>query len=260
MLSTSMIYSVMTVTSTQTHDSAVQSNVTSVFSSNVITTKVVTSIISTVATVATTTTSQAANTSVASTAAGMRGSSNQGDVSEKKAKGYWQSPGKVAGTFVVVGVVILAILGLLFWYFVLRPRWEQKKFEKNYNDAVGLAPATPPNMPRNESGHSRIFSTPIFHTHHSSSEDDSSTGSNGAGYNEEKNLDEANVKTNKRATRHDVFADDAYSDYSNTIPVMVDQRLDPNQMMSQIEQSPSNVSLSDDVDYSRKVLRVINEL
>lgn len=185
--------------------------------------------------------------------------SNKNNSNKNRSSGYWHSPGKVAGTFVVVGIVVAAIIAFIVWYFLLKPRWEQKKFEKDYNNAVGLAPSTPQNIPRTDSGHSRIYSTPIFNTHHSNSEDDSSTGSNGV-YNSEKKYDDPNIRTTKRPNQHDVFADDAYSDMSGAIPVMVDQRLDPNQMMSQIEQSPSNVSLSDDVDYSRKVLRVINEL
>lgn len=215
----------------------------------------VTTIFSTVSVAATPTSTGSVNSTMAGQG---HDPSSKNNANDKHSKGYWHSPGKVAGTFVVVGIVVAAIIAFAIWYFLLKPRWDQKKFEKDYNNAIGLPPATPPqNIPRTDSGNSKIYSTPIFNTHHSGSEDDSSASSNGL-YNNEKKYDE-HVSTSRRPNQRDVFADDAYSDYSS-VPVMVDQRLDPNQMMSQIEQSPSNVSLSDDVDYSRKVLRVINEL
>lgn len=56
-----------------------------------------------------------------------------------KSKGFWHSKGKVAGTFVAVGLVFLILLFLVIFFFVVRPRRESKKrdeFEKQYNEII----------------------------------------------------------------------------------------------------------------------------
>ncbi|CAI8508262.1 unnamed protein product [Hanseniaspora opuntiae] len=56
-----------------------------------------------------------------------------------KSKGFWHSKGKVAGTFVAVGLVVLILLFLVIFFFVVRPRRESKKrdeFEKQYNEII----------------------------------------------------------------------------------------------------------------------------
>ena len=69
-----------------------------------------------------------------------KGSSSGSDsTSGSKKKGFWQSKGKVAGTFVVVGLVILLLILLLLYLFYFKPRNEIKKqseFERTYNEII----------------------------------------------------------------------------------------------------------------------------
>lgn len=56
-----------------------------------------------------------------------------------KSKGFWQSKGKVAGTFVVVALVILLLIVLCVFFFFVKPRRENRKqdeFEKTYNEII----------------------------------------------------------------------------------------------------------------------------
>lgn len=66
-------------------------------------------------------------------------SSTSGIKSGNKSKGFWQSKGKVAGTFVVVGLVALILMLLVLFFLVVKPRRENKKrdeFEKQYNEII----------------------------------------------------------------------------------------------------------------------------
>ena len=66
-------------------------------------------------------------------------SSNTATKSGSKSKGFWQSKGKVAGTFVVVALAILLLIVLCVFFFVVKPRRESKKqdeFEKTYNEII----------------------------------------------------------------------------------------------------------------------------
>lgn len=148
--------------------------------------------------------------------------------------GFWKSPGKVAGTFVAVGVVAIAIILFLVWLFFINPRTQRKHFEEQYSEAV-LSPRRP-------------HTDSITYTGNRSS-----SGSQGFVYTDEKGIIEPTLRSKRPSI------DDDSLDFTNSQPVIMDQRLDPNQMLSEIQHSTSKVSLADDVDYSRKVLRVINE-
>lgn len=161
---------------------------------------------------------------------------NLNRTSDSQNKGFWHSPGKVAGTFVAVGIVALAILLLIIWFFFIRPRRKQKQFEEQYGAAV-LSPRGPHN--------------PNYADSMNYPGNRSSSGSQGFVYADEKGI----IDTTPR-TRRNSF-DDESADFANPHPIIMDQRLDPHRLLSQ--ENPSAVSLADDIDYSRKVLRVINE-
>lgn len=67
------------------------------------------------------------------------GEGSANGASTHKSSGFWQSKGKVAGTFVVVGLVILLLILLLVYLFIIKPRNESKRqheFEKTYNEII----------------------------------------------------------------------------------------------------------------------------
>lgn len=156
-------------------------------------------------------------------------------------KSYWKSPGKVAGTFVAVGVVVVALILFIIWYFFINPQKKRRDFEEQYNEAV-LSPRH-----HHGSGGTDSFTY---------SQGRSSSTSQGLVYADEKGIIEPALKV-KRTSLDDESLD--YVNTANSVPIMVDQRLDPKQMYSETQESNSKLSLADDVDYSRKVLRVINE-
>lgn len=153
-----------------------------------------------------------------------------------QSKGYWDSPGKVAGTFVPVGLVALGLLLGIIWFFFIRPRRKQKHFEEQYGAAV-LSPRGPHN--------------PNYAESMTYPGNRSSSGSQGFVYADEKGI----IDTTPRSRRPSF--DEESADFANPHPVIMDQRLDPHRLLSQ--ENPSAVSLADDIDYSRKVLRVIND-
>lgn len=211
----------MTVTKVQS-ESSTNGTIATASNLNYMTTKVITTIF----------TSPTQNAMVNATMNNYSNHTND-DTQGKSQKGYWQSPGKVAGTFVVVGVVVVVIIAIVVWYFLVRPRNKRDDFERQYNDVVLGRP----------SGDNGRNSSSVSATHEFV-------------YTDEKGI----IHPKTPATAHtSSFHDDASSDISYTRPVIMDQRLDPTQMMAQIENTKSKVSLADDVDYSRKVLRVIND-
>lgn len=153
-------------------------------------------------------------------------------------KGYWHSPGKVAGTFVPVGIVLLVLIILAIWFFFIRPRKQRRDFEEQYNEAVF--------SPRRQDHSSGTESINYAGNR-------SSSGSQGFVYADEKGIVEPTLRSKRPSF------DDESLDFSPAQPVIMDQRLDPNQVLSDIRHNNSKVSLADDIDYSRKVLRVINE-
>lgn len=126
---------------------------------------------------------------------------------DSSSKGFFDSPGKVAGTFTAVGVVIVAILGALLWFCCFRNRSDddeddEESAHSSQNDekvaGPGVAPSSSIPMP---------------------------------------------------------LGPDNYMDEDDFVEV--DQRLDPRQMFMNWENG-SRKSLADEMDYSRRVLRVTN--
>lgn len=168
---TSIVYSVMTVTGSAT------------------TALTTTQVISTIISVPSQTASSASTSASSST------SSGSGD-------GFFDSTGKVAGVFTVVGVVCAALIGGLVFLCLRHRRHSQDD--------------------------------------HMSDEED------GMSHQDEK-------------VPRPILTPDEFEDNGHGEVVEVDQRLDPRQMMFMNWESGSRQSLADDVDYSRRVLRVTNE-
>lgn len=197
--------------------------------------------------------------------------SGDGEVSNKSHSGFWNSAGKVAGTFTAVGVVVvLLLIALVILFMRYRRRKEQQDFEKTY-DVV------------------KRSATDAYSTSISSQNDPSGNSSTGMApfvYADEKGILTPTVKNlSLRPVTNSGNASSVSTPASATAPtsatgnpptpssptngvgivpnstdaVVLDQRLDPQHLMSQWESNGSILSLADDVDYSRKVLRVINE-
>ncbi|KAM3162595.1 WSC domain-containing protein [Lachancea thermotolerans] len=154
--------------------------------------------------------------------------------------GFWGSPGKVAGTFVAVGVVVfcLALLGFILWY--RRRRRNEEDFEKRYNDVTAPAGSNTSIDPASAGSHAAFV------------------------YADEKGIEVPPTPVEKKETFTRLSQPASFTDNESGIPqdegpVVVDQRLDPRQMFMHWENEGSKTSLADDVDYSRRVLRVINE-
>ncbi|QLL30352.1 hypothetical protein HG536_0A01690 [Torulaspora globosa] len=220
---TSVVYSVLTLTQTQTTLDGSSGNFTTQLTH-------VSQLVTTMTMVVTTSSSSATVVALAPSNVNKSNNSDSND--------YWHSPGKVAGTFVAVGVVVLAIILLLLWFFLIRPRKQKRDFEEQYNEAVL--------SPRRHDQSSGADSVNYGGNR-------SSSGSQGFVYADEKGIFEPTLRSKRPS-----FDDDSL-DFTTAQPVIMDQRLDPNQVLSEICHSNSKVSLADDIDYSRKVLRVINE-
>lgn len=181
---TSIIYSVKTITgSAQTQ---------------IATTQIVSTVTNTPSSIPSTN-SQAPNT------ANTDADNNQ----DKKKDGFFDSTGKVAGTFTAVGVVVVALLSTLLYCCCLRKRHDDDEDEENghHSGVIGL--------------------------------DDESA----------------------QSMKDEKFMDGSTTNGGGIHPqdfVEVDQRLDPRQMFMNWENG-SRKSLADDMDYSRRVLRVTNE-
>ncbi|QLG75060.1 hypothetical protein HG535_0H03870 [Zygotorulaspora mrakii] len=126
---------------------------------------------------------------------------------------YWSSPGKVAGTFVPIGVFIVVLI-IIIWVSMRRRRRYSQNFEKERASSSTSANNSQMFVYADEKGIVELDNSPVEH---------------------------------EPPTR------------SNSVLWTVDQRLDPRRMLSEIEHCSSKVSLADDVDYSRKVLRIVNE-
>lgn len=136
-----------------------------------------------------------ATSSATSTSANANSDSNKSSTS-----GYWHSTGKVVGTFVPVGLVILALMLALIYFFCV------KRYMGEHEDEEQTILNSPDN------------SINMVHAQ-----------------------DEKNIPT--MAT--------------NQFQTNTDERLDPVSMMHW-QTAGSRQSLADDVDYSRRVLRVTN--
>ena len=149
--------------------------------------------------------------------------------------GFFSSPGKVAGVFVVVTLAVLAIAGSLIWFFLRRRR---------HTDAIAVASVvggdTPQRRPSRLSQMGLLGSSKRRKTENTVPAIETSGW--GSGDNAEK-------------SPTDTTPIDARSSY----PRIVDQRLDPVALWNPIHDNGSHVSiqsLQDNQDYSRRMLRV----
>ncbi|KAK9360626.1 hypothetical protein V1504DRAFT_454097 [Lipomyces starkeyi] len=148
---------------------------------------------------------------------------------------FWDHKGKVAGTFVAVGIVALLLLLLLV--FLVRRRHQRNDEEP----AAGKAPHTPP-----------MNDLPLAKYGLSGNGRHRSAATAGAG------------ATTLDSEKHPsaVAAAGYGGAYSAPPPssdrFQVDQRLDPGTMYVQYHDNYSRGSLRDEYDYSRRVLKILN--
>nr|CAI6473331.1 AKR_HP1_G0022600.mRNA.1.CDS.1 [Saccharomyces cerevisiae] len=286
-LQTSLKYSVITVTSVHTMDT----NISEITSRYLTMTKVITQIYS--STLGATPTSAVATTS-ASVGGRITNNNNSNTTNSNtptnkstEKKGYWDSPGKIAATFVVVGVVCLVIICVLIYlihHYRTRPARKAQDFENEYQSKFY------------QSKYPNEVTTTTLHTPSPSSNSTFSTPR--LIYTDEK----GQIMSESPSPRQSTYALTAGSPpndpntlaspfHDPTLPrrtstflhspiqkqhekmesnvtlgedtVLVDQRLDPSKMLNTLANDDatnhSTISLSDNVDYSRRVLRVMNE-
>ncbi|CAI4496452.1 BHH_G0023020.mRNA.1.CDS.1 [Saccharomyces cerevisiae] len=286
-LQTSLKYSVITVTSVHTMDT----NISEIISRYLTMTKVITQIYS--STLGATPTSAVATTS-ASVGGRITNNNNSNTTNSNtptnkstEKKGYWDSPGKIAATFVVVGVVCLVIICILIYlihHYRTRPARKAQDFENEYqskfyqskypNEVTTTTLHTP--SPSSNS----TFSTPrLIYT-----DEKGQTMSESPSPRQSTYSLTAGSPPNDPSTLASPFHDPTLPRRTSTFlhspiqkqhekmesnvtlgedTVLVDQRLDPSKMLNTLANDDatnhSTISLSDNVDYSRRVLRVMNE-
>ncbi|ONH76117.1 Cell wall integrity and stress response component 4 [Saccharomyces cerevisiae] len=286
-LQTSLKYSVITVTSVHT----MVTNISEITSRYLTMTKVITQIYS--STLGATPTSAVATTS-ASVGGRITNNNNSNTTNSNtptnkstEKKGYWDSPGKIAATFVVVGVVCLVIICVLIYlihHYRTRPARKAQDFENEYqskfyqskypNEVTTTTLHTP--SPSSNS----TFSTPrLIYTDEKGQIMSESPSPRQSTYSLT-----AGSPPNDPSTLASPFHDPTLPRRTSTFlhspiqkqhekmesnvtlgedTVLVDQRLDPSKMLNTLANDDatnhSTISLSDNVDYSRRVLRVMNE-
>ncbi|EGA86579.1 Wsc4p [Saccharomyces cerevisiae VL3] len=286
-LQTSLKYSVITVTSVHTMDT----NISEITSRYLTMTKVITQIYS--STLGATPTSAVATTS-ASVGGRITNNNNSNTTNSNtptnkstEKKGYWDSPGKIAATFVVVGVVCLVIICILIYlihHYRTRPARKAQDFENEYqskfyqskypNEVTTTTLHTP--SPSSNS----TFSTPrLIYTDEKGQIMSESPSPRQSTYSLT-----AGSPPNDPSTLASPFHDPTLPRRTSTFlhspiqkqhekmesnvtlgedTVLVDQRLDPSKMLNTLANDDatnhSTISLSDNVDYSRRVLRLMNE-
>nr|CAI6461616.1 CIC_HP1_G0021320.mRNA.1.CDS.1 [Saccharomyces cerevisiae] len=286
-LQTSLKYSVITVTAVHTMDT----NISEITSRYLTMTKVITQIYS--STLGATPTSAVATTS-ASVGGRITNNNNSNTTNSNtptnkstEKKGYWDSPGKIAATFVVVGVVCLVIICILIYlihHYRTRPARKAQDFENEYqskfyqskypNEVTTTTLHTP--SPSSNS----TFSTPrLIYTDEKGQIMSESPSPRQSTYSLT-----AGSPPNDPSTLASPFHDPTLPRRTSTFlhspiqkqhekmepnvtlgedTVLVDQRLDPSKMLNTLANDDatnhSTISLSDNVDYSRRVLRVMNE-
>ncbi|KAK9491639.1 hypothetical protein V1508DRAFT_421149 [Lipomyces doorenjongii] len=188
--------------------------------------------------VITQTVSTATPTSSSSLATANVGSSTTGTTqsTSHSSSSFWDNKGKVAGTFVAVGIV--ALLLLLVLVFLIRRR------RRHYDDdepAADKAPHTPP-----------MNDLPLAKFGLSSNGRHRSAATTGAGA--------TMLDSEKQPSA--VAAAGYGGAYSAPPPgsdrFQVDQRIDPGTMYVQYHDNYSRGSLRDEYDYSRRVLKILN--
>ncbi|CAI7320745.1 CGH_3_collapsed_G0022830.mRNA.1.CDS.1 [Saccharomyces cerevisiae] len=286
-LQTSLKYSVITVTSVHTMDT----NISEITSRYLTMTKVITQIYS--STLGATPTSAVATTS-ASVGGRITNNNNSNTTNSNtptnkstEKKGYWDSPGKIAATFVVVGVVCLVIICVLIYlihHYRTRPARKAQDFENEYqskfyqskypNEVTTTTLHTP--SPSSNS----TFSIPrLIYTDEKGQIMSESPSPRQSTYSLT-----AGSPPNDPSTLASPFHDPTLPRRTSTFlhspiqkqhekmesnvtlgedTVLVDQRLDPSKMLNTLANDDatnhSTISLSDNVDYFRRVLRVMNE-
>jgi hypothetical protein len=157
------------------------------------------------------------------TSSSSSGDSDLDSDNNNKSSGFFDSPGKVAGTFVAVGVVVLAIVGTLLYFFCFKKRSD----DDDDDDSMDLE-----NSNSSATNHEKFGPIPPI---------------------------SAASPTDPNYSNHDTsLINKTMTDENgeNFDFVEVDQRLDPSQVFNW--QNGSRASLADDMDYTRRVLRVTN--
>lgn len=164
--------------------------------------------------------------------------------------GFFHQKGKVAGVFVVVGLVALALLLLLGWFIYRRRRREREEdlaFSTMQDIKQRPDGSPPPPAP---------LISKIFSSKHSRS--GSRAGLTGAAAappywgSHGGNGRDAPMTMDTQHHEGDIDGDP----YASAL--VVDQRVDPRSFMMRFDSNYSRTSLRDEEDYSRKVFRVTN--
>ena len=157
------------------------------------------------------------------------GPTNQSDTSAvpMERSSFWESTGKVAGVFVVVGIVIPSLLVSIIW--MCRSRRGKQDMEKSEDLPSTASRRISRTQPVSRSASLLQLIGRRDRSRHVESVSPLSVGN----------------QRHSRATT-DVM-----------IPV-VDQRLDPQSMMIRFDENDSRTSFRDEEDYSRRVWRVTN--
>lgn len=162
---------------------------------------------------------------------------SSGPSNNNKNDSFFSHKGKVAGVFSVVGIVCAAILALAAYYIYKKIRdYRRKKqeFMRYFDAASSYDDAGSNGTPRLD--YSDLESNPHQREYEEKRESDFQTGS----YSVAGTTSQSGSPTN----HHSSFT--------------MDPRLDPDSPLYHNGEDYSNRSLSDDVDYSRKVLKVTN--
>jgi hypothetical protein len=143
----------------------------------------------------------------------------------RESSSFWNAPGKVAGVFVTVGVIIL-LLGIAMLWMFRRRKTTRKDEEKELPKPITR---------QNSMGQTVSRSTSLLQL---------------LGKREKNRPEVAPVPSASggRVSR---------SPTNLAIPTL-DQRLDPQSMMNRFEDNDSRVSFRDEDDYSRRVWRITN--
>ncbi|ORY77011.1 hypothetical protein BCR37DRAFT_158642 [Protomyces lactucae-debilis] len=151
---------------------------------------------------------------------------SSGNSSNGSSKGFFDDTGKVAGTFVAVGLVALALIAALLWY--LRKRSNQHRHSTATTSTGGAFVDRKASQSSSNTGNALM-----------SQNGRSRSGSMAAALGEK----------NGRVTPRDGWPDEI---------IPVDQRLNPRPLLMRFDSNYSRHSLRDEEDYSRRVLTVTN--
>ena len=156
--------------------------------------------------------------------------------------GFFSNPGKVAGTFVAVALIICALAGAAIWFFFYRRKHRPEDIQTIASTGGGNTPLRGGNTPQRRP--SRLSQMGLLG---GAAEAEKSvprlqTSGWGPGNSSEKSP-----------------ADTLSADRRRSFPQIVDQRLEPTALWNPLHDNGSHVSVRsfrDDQDYSRRMLRV----